>query len=120
MGGRGSGSRMASSSSSGNTRTIQDIIGRSSPGLVSPSRFNAQLSGSEYVNPRNFNTTVQNASNEGGTIFELNDDLSVSSITPSGNSNRMLLNGDWANRSDVVDYMTRKSKNGNLFFVRFG
>lgn len=120
MGGRGGSSGMTGSGASDGARTIQDIVGKSRPDLVSPSRFNTQLSGSEYVRSRDFSTVVQNVSNGGGTIYELNSDLSVSSITPSNGSSRMLLNGDWTSRSDVVDYMERKSRNGNLFFVRFG
>lgn len=119
MGGRGSGSRMNSSASGGGGKSISSVIGRSRPDLVSPTRFNPELSGSEYVRPSNFNTVVQNVSNEGGTIYELNDNLSVSRITPSSRSSKFDLDGEWTNRGDVVDYMERQNKSGHLFFVRF-
>lgn len=110
---------MTSSSMSAGGATIQSVIGGSSPSLVSPSRFNEQLSGSQYVKPSNYNVVVQNVSNEGGVIYELNNDLSVRTITPSPSSTRLLLNGDWTDRADVIDYMVRKNKTGNLFFARF-
>lgn len=118
MGGRGSGSGMAGNSRGGGG-TIASIVGASSPSLISPERFNSQLAGSEYVRPSNYGTVVQNVSNNGGTIYELNGNLGVKRITPSDRSPRLLLNGDWAGRSEVIEYMTDQNKKGHLFFAKF-
>lgn len=109
---------MGSTGRGNRVNRIDSIVGRSRIDLVSPERFNAELRGSNYIKPENFYTAVQNASNGGDTIYELHPDLSVSQITASDRSDRMLVNGDWTSRVNTTKYMDEKQNKGSRFFYR--
>ena len=103
-----------------NRKTIQSITRYRTPYHVSPSEYNAELEGSTWINPDYFYNVIQNVSNFGGTILELDNDLSiVNRIIPSERTIRLLLNDRWVSRGDVFDYMDEKTEEGNLFFVKF-
>ena len=100
------------------SRTIKDIIGSSRADLISPERFNPNLVGTEYIQPRGYFNAIQNASNEGDTIYELKSDLSISAITASPTSTRMLLNGEWVTRASLREHMLQQYARGHLFFYK--
>ena len=92
------------------------------PEYFLPTRLNSKLPASAvYVlNASKLHNTVQNVSNEGGTIFELDDQLNIiGEIIPSDKSIRLLLNDEWSSRSDVIKYMENQMSLGHYFFVDF-
>lgn len=99
-------------------KTIKDIIGSSRADLISPEKFNPVLKNTEYIQPRRYFNAIQNASNENETIYELKADLSISAITASTTSTKMLLNDEWVTRADLREYMLQQYARGHLFFYK--